>query len=146
MAVALGEQRYQHIGARHFLAARRLHVHRRALHDALEPGGRQRLARRLRDDALQPVVDELLEVAAQAVDIDTASLEHGRCVVVFRHRQQQMFERRIFMPTFTGQRECAVEGLLEVLGQHGHQTHPDLKKDCYSFSSVHCSGCWFLRA
>src|SRR5476649_2548793 len=52
-------------------------MHRRALYDALETGGRQRLARRLRDDALQPVVDELLEVAAQAVDIHAEALSTG---------------------------------------------------------------------
>ena len=74
MAVALGEQRHQHVGAGHFLAARRLHVHRRALHDALEARGRQRLARRLRHDAFQPIVDELLEIVPQAIDIDAARL------------------------------------------------------------------------
>src|SRR5690606_5679245 len=39
MALALGEDRHQHVGARHFLAARRLHMDHRALNDALEPGG-----------------------------------------------------------------------------------------------------------
>ena len=39
MALALGEDRDQHIGARHFLAARRLHMDDGALDDALEAGG-----------------------------------------------------------------------------------------------------------
>jgi hypothetical protein len=58
MAVAFREESDQHVGASDFLAARRLHVHGRPLDDALEAGGRQRLVRRLRHDALQPVVDE----------------------------------------------------------------------------------------
>src|ERR1700686_2204845 len=39
VALALGEDRDQHIGAGHFLAARGLHVNDRALDDALEAGG-----------------------------------------------------------------------------------------------------------
>ena len=146
VAVALGEQRDQHVGAGHFLAAGRLHMHRRALDDALEARGRQRLARRLGDDALQAIVDEGFEIMAQAVDIDAAGLEHRRRVLVLRHRQQQMLERGVFVPPLAGQGERTVEGLLEVLGQHGHRTTSTEKTADYSFSSVHCSGCWFLRA
>src|SRR3546814_3689353 len=36
MALALGEDRHQHVGAGHFLAARRLDMEQRALHGALE--------------------------------------------------------------------------------------------------------------
>ena len=130
MTVALGEQRDQHIGAGHFLAARGLHVHRRALDDALEASGRQRLARRLGDDAFQAIVDEGFEIMAQAVDIDAARLEHGRCILVLRHRQEQMLQRGVFMPALASQREGAMEGFLEVLGQHGHRTtSTDLRTD-----------------
>src|SRR5262249_57800172 len=40
MALALGENRDQHIGAGHLLATRRLHVDDGTLDDALEAGGR----------------------------------------------------------------------------------------------------------
>ena len=120
MAVAFGEQRDQHVRAGHFLAAGRLDVHGGALDHALEAGGRQRLARRLGDDTLETVVDERFEVMPQAVDIDAARLEHRRRVLVFRHRQQQMLERGVFVPPLTGEGESPVERLLEVLGQHGH--------------------------
>jgi hypothetical protein len=40
VALALGEDRDQHVGAGHLLAAGRLHVDHRALDHALEAGGR----------------------------------------------------------------------------------------------------------
>ena len=40
VAFTLGEERHQHIRARHFLAARRLHVNGRTLQHPLEAGGR----------------------------------------------------------------------------------------------------------
>ena len=122
VAVALGEQRHQHVGAGHFLAARRLDMDGGALDDALEAGGRQRLTRRLCDDAFQTIVDEGFEIVPQAVDIDTAGLEHGRRILVLRHRQQQVLERGVLVPALARQGEGSVEGLLEVLGQHGHRT------------------------
>jgi len=56
----------------------------------------------------------------QAVDIDAAGLEHRRRVLVFRHRQQKMLERGVFVPPLAGEGERPVERFLEVLGQHGH--------------------------
>ena len=57
VALALGEDRDQHVGAGHLLAARRLDVDRRALHDALEAGGRLRLLAGLDDEVLEFGVD-----------------------------------------------------------------------------------------
>ena len=88
----------------------RLDVDGGALDDALEARGRQRLARRLGDDALEAVVDEGLEIVPQAVDIDAAGLEHRRRILVLRHRQQQVLERRVFVPALAGEAEGAVEG------------------------------------
>ena len=45
IAFALGEQRDEHVGAGHFVAARRLDVEDRALDDALEAAGRRRVGR-----------------------------------------------------------------------------------------------------
>jgi hypothetical protein len=33
------------------------------------------------------------------------------------------------VPPFAGQRECTMEGLFEVLGQHGHRTTPTRKRN-----------------
>jgi hypothetical protein len=122
VAVAFGEQRHEHVGAGHFLAAGRLHMDGRALDHALEACRGQRLARRLGDDALQAIIDESLEIVAQPIDIDPARLEDGRGVIVLGHRQQQMLEGGVFVTALASQRKCAMEGLLEVLGQHGHRT------------------------
>ena len=63
-----------------------------------------------------------LEVMPQAIDIDAAGLEHRGRILVLRHRQQQVLERGVFVPALARQGEGSVEGLLEVLGQHGHRT------------------------
>ncbi len=125
VAVPLRKERDQHIGAGHFLTARRLDVHGGALNDALEARGRQWLVRRLGDDAFQAIVDEGFEVVAQPIDVDAAGLEDGRCVFIFGHRQEQMLQGRVFVTAFPGERERSVQGLLEVLGQHGHRTTLD---------------------
>jgi hypothetical protein len=46
MALALGEDRDEHVGAGHFLAAGGLDMDHGALDDALEAGGRLRIVRR----------------------------------------------------------------------------------------------------
>ena len=132
VAVALGEQRHQHVGARDFLATRRLHMDRSALDHALEARGRQRLARVLGDDALQAIVDEGFEIVAQAVDVDAAGLEDGNRVVILGHRQKQVLEGGVFVAAFSGEPEGAVEGSLEVLGQHGHRTTSTERTTYYS--------------
>jgi hypothetical protein len=109
----------------YWMDAQSNYVHRRALDDTLEPGGRQRLVRGLRDDALQPVVDEGLEIVAQPVDVDAASLEDRSRILILGHRQKQVLQGRVFVTAFPGERERSVQGLLEVLGQHGHRTTLD---------------------
>ncbi len=55
VAFALGEQRHQHIGARHLVAAGILHMKNGALHDALEARGRLGLFAVLDDQGQQLV-------------------------------------------------------------------------------------------
>ncbi len=97
-------------------------MHCRTLDHPLEARRGQRFVRRLGDDALQAVVDEGLEIVPQPVDVDAAGLEDGRRVLILGHRQEKVLQGRVFVAPFPGQREGAVEGLLEVLGQHGHRT------------------------
>src|SRR5262249_16829277 len=132
----------EHVCAGHFLASRRLHMHRGTLHDALEPRGGQGLAGILGDDALEPVVDERLEIVAQAVDVDAAGLQDRDRVVILGHGEQQVLEGGVFVAALAGQTERAMEGLLEVLGQHGHRATSTSKttnrpySSGYSFSNV----------
>ncbi len=148
MAVALGEQRHQHVGAGDFLATRRLHVHGGALDDALEARGRQRLARVLGDDALQAIVDEGFEIVPQAIDIDAAGLEDGNRILVLRHRQQQVLQRRVFVAALAGEPEGAVQGLSRFLDsmdiEHLDEGKTNYSGRAYSFSNVHWRGCWIL--
>ena len=122
MALALGEDRHQHVGARHLLAARRLDVDRGALHDALEARGRLRLVDRFDDQVVEIGVDILDDVLAQLVEIDVAGAQHRRGVGIVDQRQQQMFERRIFVAALVGERERLTKGLFERAGEYRHHT------------------------
>ena len=42
------------------------------------------------------------DFAAQAVEIDAARAQHGNCVLILGKRQQQIFERGIFVPPLIG--------------------------------------------
>ena len=84
VAFAFGEQRHQHVGAGDFVAAGGLHVDRRPLHHALEPGGGLRVARPVGGQAGQVLVEELAQVGAQLVEVDPAGAQHRRRVGVVR--------------------------------------------------------------
>ena len=72
MALALGENRDQHVGARHLFAARRLDVDRGALHDTLEPRRRLGFLAGLDDQIFEFGVDVARDVLAQRVEVDVA--------------------------------------------------------------------------
>ncbi len=58
---ALREDRHQDVGPGHLAAARRLHVDRGALQDALEAGGRLGVDEAVDDQALELVVEVVLD-------------------------------------------------------------------------------------
>ena len=91
------------------------------------------------DEIGELVVDIALEIAAQHVDIDAAGAHDGRRVLVVDQGEKQMLERRIFVAALIGDRERAMKRLLKTAGECRH-------RGSYSFSIVHCSGCWCLRA
>ena len=72
MALALGEDRDQHIGAGHFLAPGGLHMDHRALDDALEAGRRLGVLAAVADEIVEFLVDIVAQVLAQQVEIDRA--------------------------------------------------------------------------
>ena len=114
MALALGEDGDQDIGAGHFLAAGGLDMDGRALEHALEAGGGLGLAAAVGDEIAELAVDVVDQVAAQALDIDIAGPHHGDCVRILGQRQQQMLERRVVMPSLIGVGERTVQRLLEI--------------------------------
>ncbi len=120
VALALGEDRHQHVGAGDFLAARRLHVDDRALDHALEAGGRLAILGAVGDQVFQLGFEIGDQAAAQLVEIDVAGAHHGRSILVVDQRQQQMLERRVFVMTFVGECKGAVKRLLEAAGKGRH--------------------------
>ena len=87
---------------------------RGALHDALEAGGRLRIAGAIGRQAGEVLVEELRQIAAQLVEVDAAGAQHRRGIGVVGQAQQQVLQRRIFVPTLAGERQGAVQRLFEV--------------------------------
>ncbi len=121
VGLALGEDRDQHVGAGHLLAARRLDVDGRALHDPLEAGGRLRLVLAVDDQVLEFGVEIVDDVLAQHVEIDVAGPHHRRGVGVVDQREQQVLERRVFVAAFVRERERLAKGLFERSGEYRHR-------------------------
>ena len=117
MALALGEDGDQHVGAGHLLAARRLHVDDGALDDALEAGGRLGILARAGRQVGELGVDVFDQAAAQHVEIDVAGAHHRGGVLIVDQGQQQMLERGVFLMALAGQRQRLMEGLLKTAGE-----------------------------
>ena len=108
MALALGEDRDQHVGAGDFLAARRLNVNDGALDDALKAGSRL--------GVFGPVGNEVVELgfkvrdqtAAQLVQVDVTGPHHCRRILIFDQRKQEVFERGVFVVALIGERQGPV--------------------------------------
>ena len=113
MALALGEDRDQHIGAGHFLAARRLDVNDRALDDALEAGRRFGIFGAVSDEIVEFGFEIGDEAAAQLVEIDIARPHDRRGVLILDQREQQMFQRRVFVVALIGERQRPVQATVQ---------------------------------
>ena len=73
-----------------------------AVNHPLEACGRLRLAMRIGHQARELVVEIGHELVAQHIEIDRAGAHHRRRVAVVDQRQQQMFERGIFVAALIG--------------------------------------------
>ena len=120
MALALGENRDQHVGAGHLLAARRLHVDDGALDHALEAGGRLGILVAVAHQVFELALEIGGEAAAQLVEIDVARAHDRGGVLIVDQREQQMFERGVFVVALVGERQGAVEGLFEIARKRRH--------------------------
>ncbi len=120
MALALGEDRDQHVGAGHLLAAGGLDMDDGALDHALEPGGGLGILGPVGDQVLQFGFEIGDEAAAQLVEVDIARPHHRGRILVLDQRQQEMLERRIFMVPLVGERQRAMERLFEAARKTGH--------------------------
>ena len=112
MALAFGEDRDQHVGPGHLLAAARLYMRHGAMDHALEARRRLGVAMRVEHQARQLVIDIGGQFVAQDVDIDVASAHNRRRVAVVEERQEQMLQRCVFMAALIGILQSAPESLL----------------------------------
>ena len=121
MGLALGENGDQHIRASHFLAARRLNMERRTLHDALEAIGRLGLLLTIDNEIFKFGVEVLNDCLAQVVEVDPARPQDSGRIDVVDQRQQQMFEGRIFVSALVRERQRSAKGLFERAGENWHR-------------------------
>ena len=120
MALALGEDRDEHVGAGHFLAAGRLHMDHGALDDALEAGGRLGILVVAGDQIVELGVDIGENGVLQLVEIDIAGAHDGGRLGVVDQREQQMLKGCIFMVPLVGERQRLVKRLFQALGESRH--------------------------
>ena len=119
MALALAEQRHEDVGTGHLIAAGGLHMDRGALHDALEAGGRLRVAGAVGRQAGEILVEEFGEVFLDFVDIDAAGAQHRDRVGIVDQPEQQMLEGGVFMLALGREGKGAVQGLFKIAREHG---------------------------
>ena len=120
VALALGEDRDQHVGAGDFLATGRLDVNHRALDHALKARGRLGVVGAVGDQVFELGLEIVDETGAQLVEIDAAGAHDGRRIRVIDQRQQKVFERRILVVTLVCNRQRTMQGLFKALGKSRH--------------------------
>ena len=113
VALALGEDRNEHVRAGDFLTPRRLDVNHSPLDDPLESGRGLGIRAIADDERLEFGVDIGDDCLAQRVEIDVAGLHHGRRVLIVDQRQKEMLERREFMPPRGGMAERLMQCVFE---------------------------------
>ena len=118
VAFAFREQGDEHICSRHLLPPRRLDVDGRALQHPLEASRRLRIIGPVRDQVRKLVVEVIRQFGAQAVQIDSASAQDGHGIGVLGQCEQQVFERRVFVPALVRMGQGSVQRLFQVTRQH----------------------------
>ena len=121
VALALGEEGDEHVGAGHLVAAGRLDVQDRALDDALEAAGRSRVGGAVGDQSAPSSLSRYCFTrCAKLVAADAAGGHHLGRMLVVDQRDQKMFEGRILVPAAAGLRQRIVQGLFEFASETGH--------------------------
>ena len=119
VALALAEQRHQHVGPGYLVPPRRLNVYRRALHDPLETRRGLRIARAVSRETREVLVEKVAQIGPELIEIDAAGPEHGRGIIVVGQPQQEVFEGRVYVPPLAGERQGAMQRLFEITRKHG---------------------------
>jgi late competence protein required for DNA uptake (superfamily II DNA/RNA helicase) len=109
MAFPLSEHCDENVRARYLLAARGLNVNCRALQDALKARSRLCVIAACGNEIGKLIVDVVQNLAAQGIEIDAASTQHPDRILILGKRQQQMFERGVFVPALIGVSESPMQ-------------------------------------
>ena len=91
-----------------------------ALDHALEPGGGLGILVALGHQVVELGLDVGDEAALELLEVDIAGAHHGGRVLILDQRQQEMFQRGVFVVALVRERERAVQGLLEAAGKSWH--------------------------
>ena len=91
-----------------------------ALDHALEAGGGLGILVAVAHQVLELALEIGGEAASQLVEIDVARAHHRGGILVVEQGEQQVLERRIFVVALIGERQGAMEGLLEVARKRRH--------------------------
>jgi hypothetical protein len=114
VALALGEDRDEHVGAGHFFATGGLDMDHRALDHALEARRRLGILAAVDHEVAEFAVDVLDEVATENVEIDVAGTHDGGGILVVDEREEQVLQGGVFVAALSGEGESAVEGLFKA--------------------------------
>ena len=124
VALALGKNRDQHIGAGDFLPPGRLHMNDRPLDDALKSRRRLGVLAILTDQIVEFLVDIFAEILSQKIEIDRTGPQHGGGIAILGQTEQQMLKRGIFVMPFIGDGQGPVQRLFEIAGERRHWLQP----------------------
>ena len=92
----------------------------RALDYALESGGRLGIGILFGFERLVLLIKISFHHLAQLIQIDTAAFHHRCRIFIIDQREQQMFQRGIFVPPFGCIGERIVQRFLEILSKARH--------------------------
>jgi hypothetical protein len=114
VALALGENRDEHVGAGHLVAAGRLHVNDRALDDALEAGCGLGILPAVSHKIGKLAIDVIDKVAAKNFDVDVAGAHDGCRVLIVDEGKKKVFEGRVLVSPLPCESKSSVKGLFKT--------------------------------
>ena len=74
------------------------------------------------DQIVELGIDVVQHGLLELVEVDVAGAHHGGRIAIVDQRQKQVFERRVFVVSFVGERERLMERLFEALRESRHFT------------------------
>ena len=143
MALLLAEDGDQHVGDADLLAPARLHMEQRALQHPLEAERRLHLAFVALAQPRRAGVDVRRELAREALGFGAAGAQDLAHLRALGDGEQQVLDRQELVPPGPRLVVRLVDAGLELVGKHAAVLV--LGSRAQVSSSVHISGCWWLR-